>query len=75
MEFLEKICGKVRFSQRYVDLVMTCVEIVRYNLQLYEKASGQSVNFQNSSVCFSYNVSMRTRQEVCSILQVLESQS
>ena len=39
-------------------------------LQLYEKASGQSVNFQKSSVCFSSNTSVRTRQEACSILQV-----
>ena len=44
-------------------------------LQLYEKASGQSVNFQKSSVCFRSNASVHTRQEVCSILQVPESQS
>ena len=39
-------------------------------LLLYEKASGKSVNFQKSSVCFSSNTSVRTRQEACSILQV-----
>ena len=44
-------------------------------LQLYEKALGQSVNFQKSSVCFSSNTSVRTRQEVCFILHVSESQS
>ena len=29
--------------------------------QLYGKASGQSVNFHKSSVCFSYNASVRSR--------------
>ena len=44
-------------------------------LQLYEKASGQSVNFQKSNVCCISNASVRTRQEVCFILQVPESRS
>ena len=44
-------------------------------LQLYEKASGKSVNFKKSSVYFSSNASECTRQEVCSILQVPKIQS
>ncbi|XP_074328104.1 uncharacterized protein LOC141666017 [Apium graveolens] len=42
-------------------------------LQMFEKASGQKINEQKSSVFFSRNVSSICRREVCTILKFTEA--
>ena len=42
-------------------------------LNLYEWASGQSVNFQKSCIFFSSNTSWETRRAVCGMLNVTEA--
>lgn len=42
-------------------------------LDLYEKASGQKINFQKSSITFSSSVNEDTRSLVCDFLQVQET--
>ena len=39
-------------------------------LSIYEKASGQLVNFQKSSISFSCNVNGHTKEKLCSFLHV-----
>ena len=42
-------------------------------LNLNERASGQSVNFQKSSILFSSNTRWETRRAVCGMLNVTEA--
>lgn len=45
-------------------------KVVKQCLQLYERASGQCINFQKSSILFSSKTSVHVRDELCSVLQV-----
>ena len=45
-------------------------EKVKECFNIYEKASRQLINFQKSSILFSYNVHSQLKEEICSFLQV-----
>lgn len=47
--------------------------VVKNVLSMYERASGQAVNFSKSSIYFRPSTKSQERNEVCQILQVQES--
>ena len=48
-------------------------ERIKECFSIYEKASGQLINYQKSSISFSQNVEHQKRQQLCSYLQVNET--
>ena len=54
----------------FFKATMSESEKVKECLNLYEKASGQIINFQKSSISFSYNVHSLLKEEICSFFNV-----
>ncbi|XP_031090896.1 uncharacterized protein LOC115995891 [Ipomoea triloba] len=48
-------------------------EVIRHCLNAYENMSGQAVNYHKSSVCFSRNTSVACREDVASVLGVIQA--
>ena len=44
-------------------------------LRLYEKASGQLINFQKSSISFSRNVNEQCQVNICDFFQVVRNEN
>lgn len=38
--YIENIMGKMRFAQRFVELVMTCVQFVKYQISVGDELVG-----------------------------------
>lgn len=48
-------------------------DVLKNCLQVYEKASGQCINFEKSLISFNTNTSDECREEVCDILGVVST--
>ncbi|XP_019190614.1 PREDICTED: uncharacterized protein LOC109185072 [Ipomoea nil] len=81
--FLRGMMLALGFDERWVDLIMLCVTSVSYSileanvvkqcLSVYEEMSGQAVNYYKSSICYSKNTRDEHREEVVSILRVVQA--
>ncbi|CAL8996834.1 unnamed protein product [Prunus brigantina] len=61
------------FTDRWVELIMDCISTVTYSVQIlsmYERASGQKINFDKSAVCFSPNTDPMMKQLIAKMLGV-----
>ncbi|ONH90480.1 hypothetical protein PRUPE_8G056500 [Prunus persica] len=72
--FLRKIMKKLGFATRWVDLIMECVTTVTYSiinlLTTYEKAAGQRINFENSTMAFGPNSNIQLQSDMQLILGI-----
>ncbi|XP_019150238.1 PREDICTED: uncharacterized protein LOC109147056 [Ipomoea nil] len=85
--FLQRMLRALGFDDRWVELLMMCVTTVSYSvlaqeagvvkrcLADYEKMSGQAVNYHKSNICFSKNTRDEIREEIASILGVVQAQN
>lgn len=54
---------------------MDSCTVLKNILEVYEKSSGQQVNFSNSAITFSHNVDRRCRKDVQQILGLVDGSS
>ncbi|XP_062088870.1 uncharacterized protein LOC133795435 [Humulus lupulus] len=71
--YLQAVLRRMGFSDKLIRLFMVCVSTASGFGASVEKASGQKINCEKSSIFFSRNTEARVRDEVCGELDIHEA--